>query len=86
MPPLVFLHGGICTIESRGMLTPTAHFRSADRCSTIAVSERPVPSPPMKLLSPSRVSEPRMRMLTGLCLTALARALRRRRRTTRLAG
>ena len=22
------------------MLTPTAHFRSADRCSTIAVSER----------------------------------------------
>ena len=67
VPPSGFLHGGSCTIESRGMLTPTAHFRSAERCSTMAVSDRPMPwLPPMNWFSPSRVSDPRMRMFSGL--------------------
>ena len=61
--PFLVVHSGRSTIASRGMLTPYARFRSAERCSRIVVSERPGVSPPM--LVPSRLSEPITSTLSG---------------------
>ena len=44
--PFFFLHGGICTIESRGKLMPMALSPPGEMCSRIVVSERcPASSP-----------------------------------------
>ncbi len=66
--PSVIVHDGMSTSESRGIETTSARLRSAERCTTMVVSER-MPTtpavPPMTPFSPSRSSEPRMRMLTA---------------------
>ncbi len=61
--PFLVWHSGRSTMASRGMLTPYARSRSAERCSRIVVSERPGVSPPM--LVPSRLSEPITSTLSG---------------------
>lgn len=54
-------------MRSRGRLTAVALFRSAARCSSIAVSERWVPEswPYLPLPSP-RLSEPSSRMFSAV--------------------
>ena len=60
-------HSGRSTRESRGMLTPYARCRSAERCSRIVVSDRLPPPVRLSMLLPgaSRSSEPITRMLSG---------------------
>jgi hypothetical protein len=63
------------TIESRGMLTSTADFRSAARWRRIVVSER---APPMRCAAaPDRLSDPMSRMLSGVCSSPSAITLGR---------
>ena len=83
--PFLVLQSGRSTIASRGMLTPYARFRSAERCSRIVVSERPGVSPPM--LVPSRLSEPITSTFIGFLgpstFTAVGPVVAQRRRRSR---
>ena len=64
--PFVIVHDGMSTRESRGIETSSTRDRSAEMCRTIVVSERmPAASPPISAFSPSRWSDPRIRMLTA---------------------
>lgn len=58
--PLVVVHCGIATIESRGMETSSTRERSAETCSTIVVSERMLSAtvPPIVPFLPARESDP----------------------------
>ena len=76
-PPATVLFGslqsrGALVIESRGMLTTTADFRSPDRCRSSVVSDPPPGVVPNSVVPRSRLSEPITRMLSGLRLVTLS--------------
>src|SRR3954451_22363067 len=67
--PSLVLQSGRSTRESRGIETPYADCRSAQRWNRIVVSEPPPDSPSILQPEQSRESEPITRMLIG-CLGA----------------
>jgi hypothetical protein len=64
-PSSGLMQSGRSTIRSRGMLTPYARSRSAERWSRIVVSDSPALAPDTPDW-PSRVSDPRISTLSGL--------------------